>query len=168
MALCLESGYTSLNKKNEELCGDNVESTVCGGYTTLVLADGMGSGVKANILSTLTSKILCTMVSENIEIFTKSYLEDAKGVHWESDGESTYTIEECDIAERGTKIVMHIADSEKEFLEEGTIRNLIDKYCSFMPVEIWLSRENRLPRLTIWVEVSTVVSRAPPWPERSR
>ena len=68
MALCLESGYTSLNKKNEELCGDNVESTVCGGYTTLVLADGMGSGVKANILSTLTSKILCTMVSENIAI----------------------------------------------------------------------------------------------------
>ena len=68
MALCLESGYTSLNKKNEELCGDNVESTVAGGYTTLVLADGMGSGVKANILSTLTSKILCTMVAENIDI----------------------------------------------------------------------------------------------------
>ena len=68
MALCLESGYTSLNKKNEELCGDKVESAVCGEYTTLVLADGMGSGVKANILSTLTSKILCTMVSENIAI----------------------------------------------------------------------------------------------------
>lgn len=79
------------------------------------------------------------MVSENIEIFTKSYREDAKGVHWESDGESTYTIEECDIAERGTKIVMHIADSEKEFLEEGTIRNLIDKYCSFMPYNIYLN-----------------------------
>lgn len=68
MALCLESGYTSLNKKNEELCGDNVESTVSGDYTTLVLADGMGSGVKANILSTLTSKILCTMVSNDIAI----------------------------------------------------------------------------------------------------
>ena len=79
------------------------------------------------------------MVSENIEIFTKSYREDAKGVHWESDGESTYTIEECDIAARGTKIVMHIADSEKEFLEEGTIRNLIDKYCSFMPYNIYLN-----------------------------
>ncbi len=68
MALCLESGYTSLNKKNEELCGDRVESTVCGDYTTLVLADGLGSGVKANILSTLTSKILCTMVSNEIDI----------------------------------------------------------------------------------------------------
>ena len=68
MALCLESGYTSLNKKNEELCGDRVESPVCGDYTTLVLADGLGSGVKANILSTLTSKILCTMVSNEIDI----------------------------------------------------------------------------------------------------
>ena len=68
MALCLESGYTSLNKKNEELCGDRVESIVSGDYTTLVLADGLGSGVKANILSTLTSKILCTMVSNEIDI----------------------------------------------------------------------------------------------------
>ena len=55
MALCLETGYTSLNKTSEELCGDRVECTVCGDYTTLVLADGLGSGVKANILSTLTS-----------------------------------------------------------------------------------------------------------------
>lgn len=68
MALCLESGYTSLNKKNEELCGDRVESIVSGDYTTLVLADGLGSGVKANILSTLTSKILCTMVASEISI----------------------------------------------------------------------------------------------------
>ena len=68
MALCLESGYASLNKKNEELCGDCVESIVSGDYTTLVLADGLGSGVKANILSTLTSKILCTMVANEISI----------------------------------------------------------------------------------------------------
>ena len=67
-ALCLESGYASLNKKNEELCGDRVESIVNGDYTTLVLADGLGSGVKANILSNLTSKILCTMVANEISI----------------------------------------------------------------------------------------------------
>ena len=66
--LRLESGYTSLNKKNEELCGDKVEVRKNGKTTTLVLADGLGSGVKANILATLTSKILCTMVSEDIDI----------------------------------------------------------------------------------------------------
>lgn len=77
------------------------------------------------------------MVSENIEIFTKSYKADAKGVHWESDGESTYTIEECEKAERGTKIVMHIAKEEKEFLDEGRIRGLIEKYCAFMPYDIY-------------------------------
>lgn len=77
------------------------------------------------------------MVSENIEIFTKSYKADAKGVHWESDGESTYTIEECEKAKRGTKIVMHIAKEEKEFLDEGRIRALIEKYCAFMPYDIY-------------------------------
>lgn len=68
MELCLETGYTSLNHIGEELCGDHVESSVNGQYTTLVLADGLGSGVKASILSTLTSKILCTMVSNEIDI----------------------------------------------------------------------------------------------------
>ena len=64
----LESGYTSLNKKYEELCGDKVESIYEDGKMTFVLADGMGSGVKANILATLSSKILCTMLSAGIPI----------------------------------------------------------------------------------------------------
>jgi len=68
MELYLEHGYTSLNKNGEELCGDKVECVNDGEYTTMVLADGMGSGVKANILSTLTSKILCTMVSDGIDM----------------------------------------------------------------------------------------------------
>ena len=78
------------------------------------------------------------MVSEDIEIFTKSY-RDESAVRWESDGESTYTISETDKAERGTKIVMHIAEEEKEFLKESEIRSLIQKYCSFMPYPIYLN-----------------------------
>ena len=83
------------------------------------------------------------MVSENIEIFTKSYKEGAPAVHWESDGESTYTIEECDRTARGTKIVMHIAKEEKEFLEQSTIRSLLEKYCAFMPYNIYLDASGK-------------------------
>ncbi|MBQ8294795.1 MAG: molecular chaperone HtpG [Clostridia bacterium] len=78
------------------------------------------------------------MVSENVEIFTKSY-KDEPAVKWESDGDSTYTIEETEKAERGTKIVMHLAEGEEEFLKEYRIRELLRKYCSFMPFNIYLN-----------------------------
>ena len=66
--MCIEYGCSSVNHVGEELCGDSVECCVNGEWTTLVLADGLGSGVKANILSTLTSKILCTLASNDIDI----------------------------------------------------------------------------------------------------
>lgn len=78
------------------------------------------------------------MVSESVEIFTKSY-KGAPAVHWESDGNATYSIEECDKLERGTKIVLHIAAAEKEFLDENNIKNLVRKYCSFMPYNVYVN-----------------------------
>ena len=78
------------------------------------------------------------MVSDNVEIYTKSY-KNEPAVKWESDGNSTYTISETDKSERGTKIVMHVSKDEKEFLKESTIRELLRKYCSFMPFEIYLN-----------------------------
>ncbi len=78
------------------------------------------------------------MISENVEIFTKSY-KDAPAVHWESDGNATYSIEENDKSTRGTKIIMHIAAEEKEFLDENNIKNLVRKYCSFMPFNVYVN-----------------------------
>lgn len=68
MSYFIERGYTSLNHVGEELCGDRVEYSQNGDVLTAVLCDGMGSGVKANILATLSSKILCTMLSAGIPI----------------------------------------------------------------------------------------------------
>ncbi len=78
------------------------------------------------------------MVSDEVEIFTKSYKKSA-AVHWVSDGNATYSIESCDKKERGTTIVMHIAPQEKEFLDENNIKNLIRKYCMFMPYNVYVS-----------------------------
>ena len=66
--LCAESGYVSLNKAGETLCGDSVETVGDSENLVLVLADGLGSGVKANILSTLTAKILGTMIAGGMPV----------------------------------------------------------------------------------------------------
>ena len=81
------------------------------------------------------------MVASSVEIYTKSY-KDAPACRWESDGNTTYTLEETEKTERGTKIVLHLADGEEEFLKESTIRSLLNKYCSFMPVSIYLNAKN--------------------------
>lgn len=76
------------------------------------------------------------MVAKKVEIFSLSYKEGAKAVRWECDGSPEYTIEETSKAERGTNIVLHIADDSEEFLEKERIQTLLTKYCKFLPVEI--------------------------------
>lgn len=78
------------------------------------------------------------MVSESVEIETKSYKEGAAAVKWASDGNSTYSIDACDRESRGTKIIMHVSDDGEEFLNEDKIKSLVKKYCSFMPYNIYV------------------------------
>jgi len=77
------------------------------------------------------------MVADKVEIISKSYKEDSKAVHWTCDGSPEFTLEETDEKnERGTTIVLHIAEDSKEFLEDYRIRELLNKYNKFMPVPI--------------------------------
>ena len=76
------------------------------------------------------------MVSKKVEIFSQSYNEDAKAVHWSCEGNPEYTMEETIKAERGTDIVLHIDDEFGQYLEDATIEGLLRKYCKFLPVEI--------------------------------
>ncbi len=75
------------------------------------------------------------MVSSKVEIITKSYKE-GKAVRWECDGSPDYQLEEHKRKERGTDIILHIADDSDEFLEPARIQTLLTKYCKFLPVEI--------------------------------
>ncbi len=81
------------------------------------------------------------MVAEKVEIFTKSYLDDAKAVKWTCDGSPKYTIEEIEKEDVGTDVVLHIADDSEEFLEDNRILDLLRKYCRFLPVPIAFGME---------------------------
>lgn len=85
------------------------------------------------------------MVAEKVEIVTKSH-QDAPAAHWICDGSPEYTLEEADKKERGTEIVLHIAEDSTEFLEEGRIKELLNKYNKFMPFPIKFgTKEENLP-----------------------
>ena len=76
------------------------------------------------------------MVSKKVEIVTKSYKEGSKAVKWSCDGSPKFTIEDADKADRGSDIILYIDDDCKEFLDKIRIRELLNKYCKFLPVPI--------------------------------
>ena len=76
------------------------------------------------------------MVAKKVEINSLSHKEGAKAVHWECEGNPDYKIAEAKKTERGTDIILHIADDSEEFLEQYRIQELLTKYCKFLPVEI--------------------------------
>ena len=76
------------------------------------------------------------MVSDQVEIVTKSYQEGAKAIRWSCDGSPSFTIDDAEKADRGSDIILHISDDCKEFLEKARIEQLLNKYCKFMPVPV--------------------------------
>lgn len=78
------------------------------------------------------------MAASEVEIDTLSYKDGAKAVHWVSDGGTDYEIADSDKKERGTAITLHIAEDSKKFLDAFKIREILNKYCAFLPVEIYL------------------------------
>ena len=76
------------------------------------------------------------MVSDKVEVVTKSYKDDATAVRWICDGNPEYEIDTVEKAERGTDIVLHITKEAKEYLEESKIEGLLKKYCKFLPITI--------------------------------
>ncbi|MDD4372818.1 MAG: molecular chaperone HtpG [Bacteroidales bacterium] len=83
------------------------------------------------------------MVSEKVELFSKTYKTegDIDAVKWECDGSPSYTIEKSSKNERGTAVVLHIDKENEDFLEEYKIKQLLDKYCKFLPVAIQFGTE---------------------------
>lgn len=76
------------------------------------------------------------MVSDEVEVISKSYRRNEKSVHWRCDGEPEYSIEYADKKSRGTDVILHINEESAEFLEESRIQSLLDKYCRFLPIPI--------------------------------
>ena len=81
------------------------------------------------------------MVSDKVEILTKSYRDDTKAVHWTCDGSPEYNLDETDKESFGTEITLHIDEESKEFLEDHRINEILHKYCKFLPVEIAFGTE---------------------------
>lgn len=88
------------------------------------------------------------MVSSEVEFKSKSF-KDTQAVRWWCDGNTEYTLENTEKEDRGTEIIMHIAEDSLEFLEEGRILELLKKYCKFMPIPIRFGDE------TYWEESET-------------
>ena len=76
------------------------------------------------------------MVAKKVDVITKSYKKSVKAVKWSCEGDPTYEMEPHSKKDRGTEIILHIADDSKEFLEDYRLKELLNKYCKFLPIPI--------------------------------
>ncbi|MBS1742464.1 MAG: molecular chaperone HtpG [Bacteroidetes bacterium] len=92
------------------------------------------------------------MVSDKVEVFTKSFKEGAKAVRWECDGSPEFTLEETTKEERGTNIVLHLNEESQEFLEPSKIEDILKKFCKFLPVPIFFEDKQINNTVPAWTK----------------
>jgi len=98
------------------------------------------------------------MVAKKVEIRSLSYQDGAKGAHWICDGSTSYELQEIDRKERGTEIVLHLEDDEKEFLEPSRLRDVLKRYCNFLPVAIRLAGDVVNDSNPLWTKTPSEVT----------
>ncbi len=81
------------------------------------------------------------MVSDKVEIVSKSFADEAEAIHWSCDGSPEYTLKKGERDQVGTDIIMHINEDSKEFLEEHRVKELLEKYCRFLPIPVQFGKE---------------------------
>ena len=90
------------------------------------------------------------MVADSVEIRTRSYRQGASGVHWRCDGTTSYTLEALDVPQRGTEVILHLNADEREFLEPHRVRQVLLRYCGFLPVAIRFAGDVVNDRTPLW------------------
>ncbi|WP_045688359.1 molecular chaperone HtpG [Hymenobacter sp. AT01-02] len=92
------------------------------------------------------------MVAKEVEIFSKSHKEGTEAAHWVCDGSTEFSLETTEKAERGTDVVLHVAEDSDEFLEAARLRGILNKYCKFLPIEIEFEGEVINQTAPIWTK----------------
>jgi molecular chaperone HtpG len=98
------------------------------------------------------------MVASKVEIRSLSYQQGARAAHWSCDGSTSYELEEIDKQDRGTEVVLHLEDDEKEFLDPVRLREVLKRYCNFLPVAIRLAGDVVNDRNPLWSKTPSEVT----------
>ncbi|WP_061236250.1 molecular chaperone HtpG [Leptospira santarosai] len=101
----------------------------------------------------------CFMVSTKVVLETKSYKKDSAGVVWESESGTEFSLRSSDRTERGTKITLHLDGDSGEYLDQWKLKELIRKYCDFLPVPIYVKKEQANKQTPLWSETPSSVTK---------
>ena len=98
------------------------------------------------------------MVAKKVEIRSLSYQEGAVGAHWSCDGSTSYELAEIERKNRGTEVILTLEDDELEFLEPDRVREVLTRYCNFLPIAIYLENSVVNDQNPLWTRLATELS----------